>query len=242
MATSSVDRLRADEQPVAEYRSLARLAVVALGLGIASSLVLVTPLLAPLPVAGIVSAIAALRSIRASRGELTGTALAIAGLSLATFFLSMGLSRHLGRQAMLQQRAREMGDVFLNLLMEGRTREAHQFRRPPSMRIMSPEAIQEHYEQNKEAAQELQSFSSSPGVKELVLRGRDADVRFENVHTATRDGQSDTLTLRYSFIPAAGADRKTLWMHINRRYDDGSKRHQWEVGGVSDLAPAGVTE
>ena len=61
-----------DELPVAEYRSLAPLALIAVGLGLAAALSLITPLLAPLPVGGIVAAIAALRTIRSSRGELTG--------------------------------------------------------------------------------------------------------------------------------------------------------------------------
>jgi hypothetical protein len=235
--------VRADEKPVAEYRSLAPLAIVSVGLGIAAALILTTPLLAPIPVAGIIVALAALRSIRTSGGELTGATIAIVGLSLSTFFLGWGLSQHLGRQAVLDQRAREIADVFLDLLMQGRLREAHQFRQSPSLRITAPEAIAEHYEKNKEAAQELQTFSLSTGVKDLVTYGKAADVRFETVASATRDGQTDTLVLRYSYAPgSAAAERKPLWVHITRRYDDGSKRHQWEVGGIQDTTPYGITE
>src|SRR5687767_8653106 len=89
-----------DEKPLAEYRSVAPLAVLSVGLGLASSLILTTALLAPLAVAGIVVGIAALRSIRASGGQLAGRPVAIAGLCLATFFLGFGLSRHLARQTM----------------------------------------------------------------------------------------------------------------------------------------------
>src|SRR6185437_4373591 len=98
------------------YGSVAPLAVVSVVVGLASALILTTPLLAPLPVAGIVAAIAALRSIRASNGELVGRTPAIVGLCLATFFLGFGLSRHLGRQTALEQRALEMSDVFLGLI------------------------------------------------------------------------------------------------------------------------------
>src|SRR5436190_1666991 len=161
-----------DEQPLAQYRSIAPLAVVALVLGIASALILTTPLLAPLPVAGIVAAIAALRAIGASGGQLAGRSVAIAGLSLATFFLGFGLSRHLARQAVLEQRAHEMADVFLELLQEGKSKEAHQFRQSPSVRISAPAAIAEHYEKNAEAAKELQGFVASEGVRGLIARGR----------------------------------------------------------------------
>src|SRR6266436_4047717 len=179
--------LLSDEQPVAQYRSIAPLAVVTVGLGIASALILTTPLLAPLPVAGIVAAIAALRSISASGGQLAGRSVAIAGLCLATFFLGFGLSRHLARQAILEQRAHEMADVFLGLLQEGRSKEAHQFRQSPSVRITAPEAIAEHYEKNAEAAKELQGFVTSEGVKELVARGRDVNLQFEGFTSASRD-------------------------------------------------------
>src|SRR5256885_5271102 len=139
-----------DDQPVAHYRSVAPLAVVTLVLGFSSALILTTPLLAPVPVAAIVVGIAALRAIRTSGGQLAGRVPAIAGLCLATFFLGFGLSRHLARQSALEQRAREMADVFLRLLQEGRSQEAHQFRLSPVLRITAPEALVEHYEKNVE--------------------------------------------------------------------------------------------
>jgi hypothetical protein len=231
-----------DEQPVNQYRSVAPLAIVAVGVGLASALILVSPLLAPIPVAGIVAAVAALRSIGASQGQLVGRAPAIVGLSLATFFLALGLARHLSRQSVLEQRARETSDVFIGLLQEGKTKEAHQFRQSASLRITAPEAIAEHYEKNADAAKELQSFVSTSPVRDLIGRGKQADVQFEQIVSATRDSQADTLVLKYSFVPAGGgADlRKPMWVHINRRYDDGTKRHQWDVSGVSDAPPPGM--
>jgi hypothetical protein len=233
--------LRPDEQPMAPYRSIAPLAIVAAVLGIASALVLTTPLLAPLPVAAIVASIAALRTIAGSRGELAGRVPAIAGLCLATFFLGLGLSRHLSRQSMLEQRAREMADVFMGLLQDGKSREAHQFRQTPSARITSPEAMAEHYEKNKEAAQDLQTFTSSTGIKDLIVRGRQADLKFDSVSSASRDGQSDMLVLKYSYLPAGAAEsgRQYLWLHINRKYDESSKRPQWEIGGIQNTPPVG---
>jgi hypothetical protein len=244
MAVSSVAEkpVRADELPVAEYRAIAPLAFVALGLGLSAALVIVSPLLAPLPVGGAIAAVVALVSIRRSRGELTGAWIAMAGLCLSLFFLGFGLTRHLGRQGTLEERAREIAGVFLDLVMEGRVQEAHQFRQSPGMRITSPEAIAEHYEKNKEAAQELASFKNSEGVKDLVASGKKADVRFENLHSATRDGQSDMLVLKYSYLTETSGERKPLWVYINRRWDEGSKRHQWDVGGIQNTPPYGSTE
>jgi len=231
-----------DEKPLAEYRSVAPLAVLAVFLGIASAVILTTPLLAPVPVAGIVVGIAALRSIRASGEQLAGRSVAIAGLCLATFFLGFGLSRHLARQTTLEQRALEMTNVFLRLLQEGRTREAHQFRLSPSVRLTAPEAIAEHYSKNAEAASELQSFIGSTGVKSLIARGHDADVQFVGVSSATRDGKTDMLVLKYSYVPSSlkSSERQFFWVHINRKFDESTKRHEWEVGGIQDRPPQGT--
>lgn len=233
--------LRPDEQPVAHYRSIAPLAVVAVILGFASALILTTPLLVPVPVAAIVVGIGALRAIRTSGGQLAGRVPAIAGLCLATFFLGFGLSRHLARQSALEQRAREMADVFLKLLQEGRTQEAHQFRLTPTLRITAPEAIAEHYEKSTDAAKELQSFVSSTGIKDLITRGHDADVQFVGVTSATRDTNSDMLVLKYSYLPPGESPtRQFLWLHINRKYDESTKRHEWEVGGIQNTPPMGT--
>jgi hypothetical protein len=232
-----------EEQPITPYRSVAPLAVVAVLLGVASALILTTPLLAPLPVAGIVVGIAAIRSIAASGGQLAGRGAAIAGLCLATFFLGFGLSRHLGRQSELEKVARGMADVFLKLLQDGKPREAHQFRLTPSSRITAPEAIAEHYEKNTEAAGELQTFVGSGVIKDLITRGRDADVRFEGVSSATRDGKTDMLVLKYSCSPTEpDGQRQFLWMHINRKYDESTKRHEWEIGGIQNTPPMGSGE
>src|SRR5262245_20063873 len=194
---SSPKSLLSDEQPLAGYRSVSALAILAVILGLASSLILTTPLLAPLPVAAIVAAVAALRGIRQSAGQVAGWWPAVGGLCLATFFLGWGLSSHLARQSVLEQRAHDMADVFIGLLQEGKSREAHQFRQPPSTRFSAPEAMAEHYEKNAEAAKDLQNFVTQAGVKDLIDRGESAKVRFERVTSAVIDGQADMLVLKY---------------------------------------------
>ena len=70
-----------------EYRSLSSLAVVALVLGLCSFAALAGPLLAPIPVAGIGAAVAALVKIRRSAEALTGAGLARCGLLLSCALL-----------------------------------------------------------------------------------------------------------------------------------------------------------
>jgi hypothetical protein len=128
------------------------------------------------------------------------------------------------------------------LLEAGKSKQAHQFRQSPALRITAAEAIAEHYEKNQEAAKELQGFVSSPGIKELIARSRQADARFEEFISASRDGQTDMLVLKYSYDAGGSppAQRQPLWIHINRKYDESTKRHQWEVGGVQNTPPLGT--
>jgi hypothetical protein len=77
----------------------------------------------------------------------------------------------------------------------------------------------------------------------LTVLGRDAHVQFEAVSSATRDGKSDMLVLRYSYQPTGGSTaRKPIYVHANRRFDEASKRFQWDISGVSDVPPPGLRE
>jgi hypothetical protein len=230
--------LRPDERPLAEYRSVCGTSIVAAVLGLSSAIVLVNPLLAPVPIAALVAAIIALISIAGSGGQLVGRIPAIVGLCLATFFLGWGGAGHLMRQALLEQRAKEAADGWLGLLQNGHAQQAHQFRLPPASRLSSPEALAEHYEKSKEAAEELQTFTSSTGVRDLLALGSAAVLRFEGLVTATRDGFSDILVLKYNYTRPAG-EAQPIWVHVTRRYDDSTKRPEWEVGGLSMTPPPG---
>jgi hypothetical protein len=238
--STTTDRpLRPDEKPLAEYRSVSGIAVAAAILGLASPLVLLNPLLAPVPIAAFIAAAVALRTIGASGGQLVGRIPALVGLCLATFFLGWGFTAHLQRQSLLEQRAKEAADGWLELLQNGKAEQAHQFRLSPAARLSSPEALADHYNSNKEAAEDLKSFRSSPGVRDLMTFGVDADVQFEGLASTLRDGFSDIIVLKYSYARPAG-ERQPIWVHATRRYDETTKRPQWEIGGLNTTPPQGA--
>ena len=62
--------LRSDELTVAQYRTISWPAVIAVILGLASAVALVSPIFSPVAVAAVVVAILALRQIAASEGQL----------------------------------------------------------------------------------------------------------------------------------------------------------------------------
>jgi len=228
--------LRPDERPLAEYRSVSGMAVAAAGLGIVSAIVLLNPLLAPVPIAALACAIAALYTIANSGGQLVGRIPAVIGLCLATFFLGWGFTAHLARQSFLERRAKEAADGWLDLLQNGKAEQAHQFRQSAASRHSSPEALAQHYKNNPEAAEDLKAFMSSPGVRDLMTFGADADVRFEGLASALHEGFTDMLTLRYSYARLAG-ERQPIWVHLSRRYDETTKRPEWQISGLSTTPP-----
>lgn len=239
---ASPSHLRPDEKSLAEYRSVSRMAVAAACLGIASAVVLLTPLLVPVAVAAILIAVLALRAIAASGGQLVGRLPAMAGLSLAVLFLSWGTSRHLSRQAALETAARQVVAGWLRLIQEGQLEQAHQLRQAPERRLSSPEALQESYKKNPDAAKELQGFTSQNGVKALIAAGPSARLEYGGLTSAQHDGFSDQLQLKFTLerSPEQGGPLP-LWINIARRHNDQTRRAHWEPQSI-DTNPPQLTQ
>jgi hypothetical protein len=240
-AAISPKSLQPDEQPLVEYQSVSRAAVVALVLGLASAIILATPLLVPVAVAAVITAAIALRAISLSDGQLAGRWAALTGLCLAMLFLGWGFAQHVSRQSTLVGRARQTADVWIDLVQAGKLKEALQFRQPVASRLTTPEALAEHYEKNAEAAQELKGFTTNQGVKDLSSLGQKANVRYEGLTSAVSEGFSDRLVLRYSYDkPGASGVRQPLFMHINRRTNETTKMAEWEIVATDVNPPPGT--
>jgi hypothetical protein len=232
--------LRPDEQPISQYRSISRAAVAAVGIGLASAVVLINPILAPVAIVAVLMAVVALRTIAQSQGQVIGQGAAILGLCLATLFLGWGISRHLSRQSHLAESAQQLGDMWLGLIQEGKLKEALQLRQMPASRITAADALAAHYEKDPEAAKELQQFGSQLVVKSLQLLGDRADLRFEGLAAVFREGFDDRFVLKYSYADAPSpGGRHMFWVHLNRRVDGTTKRGGWQVDGASEHPPQG---
>lgn len=230
------EALRPDEVPLAEYRSISRAAVAAVLLGVASALVLVSPLLAPVAIAAIVVACLALRAIAASKGQLIGWPAAVTGLCLACLFVGWGFSRHLSRQSQLRHNAVQIADAWIRLVQAGKLTEALEFRKAASSRISSPEALAEHYVKNAEAVKELEQLKANNVVKNLLAHGAGGKVRFDGFTVAAHEGPSDRFVLAYTG-GVGEPDAKPFWLHLARQIDETSKRADWQVAAATDSPP-----
>ncbi len=106
------------------YRPVSRLAVVAFAAGCTSSLVLITPLAAMLPIVAIALAAAALADIRRSEGHTVGRWIALAGLALAVGFASQAASAALTETMIVRQRAIATATAWVDAVRTGRVADA----------------------------------------------------------------------------------------------------------------------
>jgi hypothetical protein len=107
-----------------DYAAVSRLAVAALGMGLAAATALVGPAFLGVPLLGIALAVAALADIRRAGGLKVGRLAALAGLALSVGFgaqaaTGLGVSRWLAAQ-----RAEEAAHLFLEAIRDDRLDDA----------------------------------------------------------------------------------------------------------------------
>jgi hypothetical protein len=231
-ATTLPPTSNTQEQALVEYRSVSKLALVALGLGLASALVLINPLLAPIPLLTIVLAAFSLRSIHQSGGQVVGRAPAIFGLCLATFFLGWGVAARFSRAVTLETHARGLADAWLKLVSEGDLQQADQLRLPGHNRMVSAAGRREFYDKNPDMAKSMDDFFATPPLREFVTQGKAAKYQFEALDSAERAAYFDRVVLRYSFgDPQAEGGRRSLLITVKREVHE--DHTDWMVESVA---------
>jgi hypothetical protein len=235
---SSSEHLHPDEQPLKDYSSVSRLAVLALALGLASGLMLVSPVLAILPLLTVGVAFIALRQIASSEGQLTGRWPATVGLCLAMGFLGWGISRQSSRQTLLLAEAERAIDAWLELVRDGKLVEAHQRMRAADSRVKSEQGIKDYYATDREAQEHMDGFFASDPIKSFRAIGSDVEFRYEGVVTTTRHGLNDDVMVRYDFVDPRTSDTRSMWITATRTFNPTNKQASWYVNHVDATLPA----
>lgn len=156
---------RCDATP--DYRPVSRLAVIALVAGGASSLVLLTPLAAMLPIVAIALAAAALAEIRRSEGHTVGRWLALAGLALAVGFASQAASATLTDSMISRQRAIATATAWVEAVRAGRVADAIAISSPRAL----PAPAENRHGPPPGPDARVESFSEMPVVKAVAACG-----------------------------------------------------------------------
>lgn len=125
------------------YRSVSTLAIVALVLGVAAPLALVSRLLVVLPCGALLAAWVALRRIAASDGALVGRAPALAAVALGVVSLSAVFARDAVRSYRLNAQAAPAARQWLKTVEGGHLREAFLLTIPPRQRSAAAEQLED---------------------------------------------------------------------------------------------------
>jgi len=237
---SSPGDLHPDDQALARYSAISRGAILAVFLGLASALVLVSPIFVVVSLAAAATAVVALRQISFGGGQYSGRWPATIGLCLAMLFTGWGFTRQWTRQATLAEQARQFADGWLQLVREGKQQKAHQMTGPAGQRLNSDQSIAEFYKTDKEAGENLQSFFSREPLKSLLAMPATGAFRFQSVAEFSQHGFEDEVVLQYAYGDSGpGAKQQQFWITVNRQFDERTKLSGWRIGTVAEEAPSG---
>ncbi len=195
-----------------EYRSIDPLAIASLLLALASPVAIFQPLLTVVPSIGLLTAAISLTRIGRERG---GRALAIAGLTLSTFFLVLPLARYVSAQLLLRSQAVPVATEFLERLQRRHPEEAVLLQMAPDYRPPLDEGLWSYFRNDEQARQQIQEFVQEPLVRMLTALGQDAEVKFFKVNAIVSGKRFALANVHYTvtFTDEDG-DRKTLVISI----------------------------
>ena len=188
-----------------EYRSISRLAMFSLLLGLVCPLALVHPLAWAIPCITIPISWAALRRISHPQAMLTGKTAAVLGMLIAVLFLAWAPVRHIIHIQLYTNQAKQFSDTWLELVRENHIQEAHRWMLPFHRR-MSEMTTQQFYETNVDLQEDLKSeFTEEPA--NLLASQSNSSIRFLGVEAMQK-------------IPSTGGTTFLLKYVLERLEDD----------------------
>ena len=216
------------EPELMQYRAISFWAVATLLAGLAAPLALVGPLLWWVPL-----------QLRQPDPRYVGKTAAVCGICFAALFLAWGVTQRLSREAYLAGEARRFSDEYLELLLTGRTREAHQIQSPAARRVQPGSDLVSYYEATAEPGRELAAYSKLEPVTSLVGQQGKIELEFAEVSRHLVEGLTDYFTLRYEItrgtIPGSSG---SLWVSAKRDRHHDSLASDWQINSVSVTEPA----
>ena len=217
-----------DVDQIAQYRAINPFAVVALVLGILSSLALIYQPLWVLPLVGIGSALISIRQIRSS-GSQIGQGAAFTAIVLAVFFLTATFTRDRVRPWIVVHQAREFNEHFLELLRLNNHESAHQLTLPFPHRQSNQTDLKVFYHKNKNANDDLATFLQKQPLSKWTVNAQQGQISFRSLDRYERHGKVDYVIQTFQTIPPAHDDSTLLQMLCKRTIDDENGQVVWQV-------------
>jgi hypothetical protein len=213
------------------YRSVSRLAIGALFLGVLAPLALIHPILFAVPWIGLIVSWRALHNIGLPDSSATGYRLAMTGLIMAIVFGSWAPAKIIVEHFVLSRQARQFSARWIDLVRDGKLQDAHRWMLAPIQRPDPRMSTQQYYEENVELQQDLEEeFTSEPGNL-IASNGRQGTLHYlgvDHIRGKTTDREIDLIfELRF-----ADSDRPPIRFvtSVRRVIEDGVTR--WQVKRV----------
>ena len=220
----------ADSETV-EYRAISRLSIVALILGLMSSLALLTPALWFVPIAGLGTSGLALRSL-AKEPELIGRKAARIGLALAVLFGVWAPVKLFTLRGLHVAQSREVARQWLNFLQAGEFYQAHQITLAPHRRLRADMTLDEFYGSRIEWRERLGRFLARDDVRRIVDT-KDGTIRYLDTLNARGGRRIGLGEHRFELIPATG--KKVVFrISVQRTRDRQTGDIEWQVVKMDD--------
>jgi hypothetical protein len=229
----------------ADYRAISPASAGSLVLGLLSPLALVGSLLWVIPALGIALAIIALRAIRQSHGDITGTRSAYAGLALCTIFAAAGPVKTTYTTYYLAEASRPMAEAWFEFLRLGEPHKAFQLTLPETQRRALDDLLWNYYRSSKESREELEKFVASPVPRIVLEYGQKCQVRFYEINRVTTGPTNDTIELVYAvtYPDSAGAKKTFFALVTVVRLPVKSGEVFWRItGNIGGFRPASLGE
>jgi hypothetical protein len=231
-----------DAVEVVEYPRVHRAAVAALLLGLVSWAALTSPVLWFLPLIGVVMATLALRSMTRSPEVVLGRRAAIIGLALCVIFISWASTHYFIRQELLYRQAREHGEYWLQLVRDGRLREAHQLTMSKGERQSPDTDLEEYYLDKPQLIETYESFCNDSPMNQVVALDGKGSLRFVGrvkIETDRPMGSIiDLVTLQWAIDVADGDQTRSIpiVLGVGKTRMPNTPEAFWFIRGMSDLS------
>jgi len=206
-----------------DYRPVSPLAVAALAAGVASCLVLFTPLAAMLPLVAIALAVVALAEIRRSQGHTVGRWPALGGLALAVGFVAQAFAATLVEGMVAKQRATATAVSWVNAIREERLDDA--------LAVLSPSAImvigQGRHDASVDPEGRRAAFQARPEVAAVAGCGQTPPRQAATVRS------QDGWDVRFSLEACGSGKELTLAVVPRLVAVRGQAVEEWRVNGFT---------
>jgi hypothetical protein len=218
------------ESPAGAYHSVSALAIMALVVGLLSPLAFAHELWWALPLAGVALSLVAIVRIDRSEGMLIGRWAAVLGLAISLFCGAAAITQATTRRLWLAYRAEQMAERFVELLREGKPREAHQLWTRPVFQLAPGSDLPELYNANASLAKEYEGFLEREVIRDLLSLTSDAEVQHLRTRLTFSDYYRDYLMVFYRLTgptKTGRIDKEIKFVIEHAKDEDGQE--QWRV-------------